>query len=222
MCSWYKGPSFIEYIDSLPDLHRNANGPFLMPVVERFSDRGTIALGKVESGSCKKGNTLLLMPNKAKVTVDTLWRDEEETEVVRSGENIRVRLRGVEEMEVAPGFVLCNPESPCKTGRVFDAQVVLMECHSIICVGYKAVCHIHSVMEEVTVKILICTIDKKSGQKAQVRPRFVKQDQLVIMRLETSEPICMEAFKDYPQLGRFTLRDEDTTIAFGKIMKVIE
>lgn len=55
-----------------------------------------------------------------------------------------------------------------------------------------------------------------------MRPRFVKQDQVVIMRLETSEPICMEAFKDHPQLGRFTLRDEDTTIAFGKVMKVIE
>lgn len=87
-------------------------------------------------------------------------------------------------------------------------QVVILEHKSIICAGYSAVCHIHSVAEEVTVKLLLCTLDKKSGDKSQMRPRFVKQDQIAIMRFETSGVICMEAFKDHPQLGRFTLRDE--------------
>ena len=35
------------------------------------------------------------------------------------------------------------------------------------------------------------------------------------MRFETSGTICMESFKDHPQLGRFTLRDE------GKQLKVV-
>lgn len=85
---------------------------------------------------------------------------------------------------------------------------MILEHKSIICAGYSAVCHIHSVAEEVTVKLLLCTLDKKSGDKSQLRPRFVKQDQIAIMRFETSGVICMEAFKDHPQLGRFTLRDE--------------
>lgn len=55
---------------------------------------------------------------------------------------------------------------------------------------------------------LICLVDKKSGEKSKTRPRFVKQDQLAIMRLECAGVICMEPFKDFPQLGRFTIRDE--------------
>lgn len=29
--------------------------------------------------------------------------------------------------------------------------------------------------------------------------------------------VCVEKFKDYPQLGRFTLRDEGKTVAIGKV-----
>jgi peptide chain release factor subunit 3 len=113
-----------------------------------------------------------------------------------------------------------------------------LEHKSIICAGYSAVCHIHTVAEEVTVKVrvpdyvfrhllsvrvyhdnflflrrqaLICTIDKKTGEKSKTRPRFVKQDQTVIMRLEAAGVICLETFKDFPQLGRFALRDEGTS-----------
>ena len=32
--------------------------------------------------------------------------------------------------------------------------------------------------------------------------------------------ICAELFKNVPQLGRFTLRDEGRTIAIGKIIKM--
>lgn len=58
-------------------------------------------------------------------------------------------------------------------------QVVILEHKSIICAGYSAVCHIHSVAEEVTVKMLICLVDRKTDEKSKVRPRFVKQDQVM-------------------------------------------
>ena len=57
------------------------------------------------------------------VTLDVLWRNEDEVNIVHCGENVKAKLRGVEEADIAPGFVLCDPLSPCKTGRVFDGQV---------------------------------------------------------------------------------------------------
>ena len=44
----------------------------------------------------------------------------------------------------------------------------------------------------------------------------------VIALIQTTAPICLERFKDYPQLGRFTLRDEGKTIAIGKVTKLIQ
>ncbi len=34
--------------------------------------------------------------------------------------------------------------------------------------------------------------------------------------------VCAERFKDVPQMGRFTLRSEATTIAMGKITKLLQ
>jgi len=222
VCSWYSGPAFIPYIDELPTLSRNADGPFMMPISEKFNDRGTIVLGKVESGSCRRNDTMVLMPNKVQVTLDVLWRNEDEVSSVHCGENVRAKLRGIEEADIMPGFVLCDPISPCKTGRIFDGQVIILEHKSIICAGYSAVCHIHSVAEEVTVKRILCKVDRKSGKPVPGTPRFVKQDEVAIMRFETSGIICMETFKAHPQLGRFTIRDEGKSIAIGKIMKLVE
>lgn len=62
-------------------------------------------------------------------------------------------LQGIEEEDVSPGFVLCDASNPIKTGKIFDAQLVILEHKSIICAGYSAVMHIHCAAEEVTVKV---------------------------------------------------------------------
>ena len=35
-----------------------------MPIIDKFKDMGTVVMGKVESGSIREGNNLLVMPNK--------------------------------------------------------------------------------------------------------------------------------------------------------------
>lgn len=222
ICPWYKGEAFIPFIDHLPSLNRKSDGPFILPVVDKYKDMGTVLMGKVESGECKKGMSLFLMPNRTSVIVDQLWSDDDEVTSVGPGENVKIKVKGIEEEDVSPGFVLCDPTNPIRTGRIFDAQVVILEHKSIICAGYSAVMHIHCVAEEVTVKALICLVDKKTGEKSKTRPRFVKQDQVAIMRIECAGIICLEQFKLFPQMGRFTLRDEGKTIAIGKVLKVIE
>ncbi|XP_026317566.1 eukaryotic peptide chain release factor GTP-binding subunit ERF3A [Hyposmocoma kahamanoa] len=222
VCPWYRGPSFIQLIDELPSLNRKMDGPFIMPVVDKYKDMGTVLMGKVEAGTTRKGSSMILMPNRVQVTVDQLWSDDIEVTSIGPGENVKVKLKNIEEEDVSPGFVLCDPNEPIITGRVFDAQVVILEHKSIICAGYSAVMHIHCAAEEVTVKALICLVDKKTGEKSKTRPRFVKQDQVAIMRIECAGVICLEPFKKFPQMGRFTLRDENKTIAIGKVLKVIE
>lgn len=40
------------------------DGPFIMPVVDKYKDMGTVVMGKVEAGEARKGQSLLLMPNR--------------------------------------------------------------------------------------------------------------------------------------------------------------
>jgi peptide chain release factor subunit 3 len=138
------------------------------------------------------------------------------------GDNIRMRLKGVEEDEISPGFVLCSKKNPVKTTTTFEAQLAILDHKNIICAGYTAVLHIHSAAEEISISALLHLIDKKTGKKTRKPPQFVKQGQKAIARIETAGPICIETFEKLPQLGRFTLRDEGKTVAIGKVTKVIE
>lgn len=62
-------------------------------------------------------------------------------------------------------------------------------------------------------------VDKKTGEKSKTRPRFVKQDQVCIARLRAAGTICLETFKDFPQMGRFTLRDEGKILGISMIIQ---
>lgn len=92
ICPWYRGPCFIEYIDSLPSISRAKDGPVRIPIVDKYSvslplefflwfllcllsifkDMGTVVLGKVESGTVIKGQNLLIMPNKVNMNCSSL------------------------------------------------------------------------------------------------------------------------------------------------------
>ena len=64
---------------------------------------------------------------------------------------------------------------------------------------------------------LLHYFDKATGRKSKKPPQFAKRGQKIVALIETVQPICVERFADYPQLGRFTLRDEGKTIAIGKV-----
>lgn len=112
-----------------------------MPILDKFKDMGTVVMGKVESGSIREGDSLLVMPNKVvyvffccssleyhelcsffstafypflnvtnlqdHVKVVAIFIDENRVNRAGPGENLRVRLSGVEE-DILSGFVLSS------------------------------------------------------------------------------------------------------------------
>ncbi|KAG8907223.1 translation termination factor GTPase eRF3 [Tulasnella sp. 403] len=220
---WWDGPSLLELLDTLPMVDRKTNGPLMMPVSEKYKDMGTVVVGKIESGRLRKGDNLLLMPNKVTVEVTGITNElEEEVAVALCGDNVRVRLRGIDDEDISPGFVLTSTRVPVRAVRQFQAELAILDHKNIICAGYSAVMHVHTASEEVQLAALLHYFDKKTGRKSKKPPQFAKKGQKIVALVEASGPICVERFKDYPQLGRFTLRDEGKTVAIGKITKLIE
>jgi len=194
-----------------------------MPVSEKYKDMGTIIVGKIESGHIRKGDTLTLMPNKNLVEVAAIYNEmEEEIDRGLCGDNVRIRIRGVDDEDISPGFVLTSPAKPIHAVRQFEAQLAILEHKNIICAGYSAVLHVHTLSEEVTLSALLHYFDKATGRKSKKPPQFAKKGQKIVALIETTAPICIETFIEYPQLGRFTLRDEGRTIAIGKVTKLVE
>jgi len=138
----------------MPMVDRKINAPLMMPISEKYKDMGTIVVGKIESGHLAKGDLLSLMPNKNEVEIMAVY-NEQEDEVTKAicGDNVRLRLRGVEDEDVSPGFVLTSHQKPIHAVRRFEAQLAVLEHKNIICAGYSAVMHVHTLAEEVNLSV---------------------------------------------------------------------
>lgn len=217
-CPWYKGDPLLDILEKLKAPDRLIEAPVVLPVFERYKEMGTVVLGKLEAGVIRPNDKLILMPNNTEVIVDDVQLEGSEAAVAEPGDNVRLRIKGVEEDDVRPGFVLCSPGTGLIAGcRVFDARLMILEHKSIIVAGYSAVLHCHAAVEECTIERLLFELDKK-GDKVKKNPRFAKPGMTVIARLSLAAPICIEPYKTFPSLGRFMIRDEGRTIGVGVVL----
>ncbi|WVO15363.1 translation elongation factor Tu [Cryptococcus depauperatus] len=223
MSAWWEGPSLLEHLDNIEIMDRNIDAPFMLPISEKYNELGTMVMGKIESGRMKKGDTLLMMPNKHSIDVTAIFSEQgDEMEMAFCGDNIRMRISGVSDDVVKPGFVLTSPQKPIKAVKAFKADISILDTKNIICPGYSAVLHVHTLAEEITITKFIAYYEKKTRRKSKKPPQFAKTGMLISAVVETAAPICIEKFDDYKMLGRFTLRDEGKTVAIGKVTKLIE
>ncbi|KAK8844031.1 translation elongation factor Tu [Kwoniella newhampshirensis] len=220
---WYDGPALLEYLDSMQIMDRDIDAPFMLPVSEKYNEMGTMIMGKIESGRVKKGDKLLMMPNKSTVEVAGIYSEQtDELEQAFCGDNIRIRLSGLSDKDITPGYVLTSVKKPVHAVTQFRADLSIVEAKNIITSGYTCVLHVHTLAEEVTITKLLHYYDRKTKRKSKKAPTHAKQGMLVSCLIETAAPICIESWKDYKMLGRFTLRDEGKTVAIGKVTKLIE
>ena len=223
---WYQGPTLWEVLDNAIPPARDPEGPVRIPVLEGFKDQGVLVIGKTEQGTVKEGMKLVLMPGKIETECLGIYVEDEEVSraMAMPGENVRIKLKNVEEDQIYKGMVL----SAVGVGVVpvcgeFTIQMLvhdLLEHRPLITAGYSCVMHIHNLIEECVITKLEEVIEVATKRR-QKNPRFVKTDNLVICRVQTANQIAIDTFKNTPQLGRLTLRDEGKTIAIGKVIDII-
>jgi len=142
--------------------------------------------------------------------------------VATSGDQVRLRIKGVEEEDISIGFVLCTPKHPVHVVNSFEAQVAIIELKNLLTAGYGCVMHVHTAVVEVQFEVTLSLVQvdesltgqellhklNKLNQRSKKPPPYAKKGQKIVARLRTSTPLCLERFEDYPMLGRFTLRDQ--------------
>ncbi|KAF7619784.1 putative translation release factor eRF3 [Aspergillus flavus] len=226
LAPWYDGPSLLEYLSNMKLPERKINAPFMMPITAKYRDMGTMVEGRVESGVIKKNANCIIMPNRTKVEITALYGEtEDEIPTGTCGDQVRMRLRGVEEEDLLPGFVLCSPKRLVNCVSSFEAKIRILDLKSILTAGYNCVMHVHSAVEEVTFTSLLHKCEPGTGRRSKRPPPFASKGQTIIARLDvtsTAGAVCVERFEDYNQMGRFTLRDQGQTIAIGMITKLIK
>ncbi|KAG4305485.1 hypothetical protein PORY_001041 [Pneumocystis oryctolagi] len=221
ICPWYDGPSLLEYLDEMDTLERKVKAPLMIPIQAKYRDMGLVIEGKIESGYVKKGSSLMLMPNKNIIEVTALYDEMEEIQMARCGDQVKLRIRGVDDDDVVPGHILSSISNPVHTARVFEAQIAILEVKNLLTSGYSCIIHIHTVVQEVTFLKLLYKLDKVTNRRSKKPPPFATKGMKIVALLDVVSPICIETYDNYSQLGRFILRNEGVTVAIGKVTKLI-
>lgn len=223
-CDWYKGRTMMEVIDELvlPE-SKTEDDVLCIPLVGAYKDDGKIYIyGKVESGSVAVGEKIQVLPPKTEAVVEGISIESTEFEKCYPGDNVHLRVRGLDENEIHGGFVATSIPTSLRAVEFFQARVVVLEVRNIITAGTSCMIHIHAAQEEASFHKLFAKIDRKTNEIVEKDPACVKAGDVVVARIELSRPIVMEPHKDFDKLGRFMLRDEGKTIAIGVVTKLYE
>ena len=74
--------------------------------------------------------------------------------------------------------------------------------------------------EPVTLHSLQSLVDKVTGAVTKRNPRVVPKQSTAVVEITSRNRICMELFRNYRELGRFTLRRGTETVAVGVVTKL--
>merc|ERR1712139_474117 len=137
------------------------------------------------------------------------------------GDNVGFNVKNVSVKELRRGYVAGDSKKqPPQATANFTAQVIVLNHPGQISNGYTPVldCHTAHIARKFT--DIKEKVDRRSGKKVEDAPKSVKSGDAAIVVLTPSKPMCVEAFSDFPPLGRFAVRDMRQTVAVGVIKSV--
>lgn len=144
-------------------------------------------VGTVVSGTCLRGtirlnDTLLLGPDPLgqfqAITVKTIHRKRMPVKELRAGQTASFALKKIKRSQIRKGMVMVDRQVKPQACWEFEAEVLVLHHPTTISTKYQAMVHCGSMRQTAT----IIHMDKdhlRTGDKAMVRFRFIKQPEFV-------------------------------------------
>ncbi|MEM2110588.1 MAG: translation elongation factor EF-1 subunit alpha [Candidatus Bathyarchaeia archaeon] len=219
---WYKGPTLYGALDALELPPKPLDKPLRLPIqdVYTITGVGTVPVGRVETGVLKEGDTVVFMPGNLTGEVKSIETHHERIPRAEPGDNIGFNVRGISKKDIKRGDVCGHPTNPPTVAREFIGQIIVIHHPTAIAAGYTPVLHAHTVQIACTFAELIRKIDPRTGQTVEEKPSFLKTGDGALVRFQPMRPIPIELYTEFPELGRFAIRDMGTTIAAGIVKEI--
>jgi elongation factor 1-alpha len=221
---WYKGPTLSEALDMFEPPEKPTGKPLRIPIqdVYTITGVGTVPVGRVETGVLKANEKVIVMPSGVTGEVKSIETHHTQMESAEAGDNIGFNLRGVDKKSIHRGDVIGPVNNPPAVAKEFEAQIIVIHHPTAMAPGYTPVLHAHTAQVAATLSEFIAKIDPKTGGATEDKPKFLKTGDAAIVRIRPVRPLAIETFKEFPEIGRFALRDMGTTIAAGVVKAIIE
>merc|ERR1712048_728811 len=202
----FKGLTMFEALDSIVPPTRPSDKPLRLPLqdVYKIGGIGTVPVGRVETGIIKPGMVVTFAPVNVTTEVKSVEMHHESLPEAVPGDNVGFNIKNVS----------------AKESKNFNAQVIVLNHPGEIKNGYAPVMDCHTAHIACKFEEILKKCDRRSGKELEAFPKSIKNGDAAIVEMAPSKPMSVEAFSDYPPLGRFAVRDMRQTVAVGVIKAV--
>ena len=204
--------NLMQALDSyIPEPVRAADKAFMMAVEDVFSieGRGTVATGRIESGTVKVGEKIQIIGLKDTVetTVTGVEMFQKSLDQGIAGDNVGLLLRGLKKEDIQRGQVLAAPGS-IKPHTKFEAEVYVLSKeeggrHTPFFSGYRPQFYFRTTDVTGTTKLLGGADMCMPGDNVRVE-------------VELGKPIALE------DISRFAIREGGKTVGSGVVTKILQ
>lgn len=219
---WYKGPTILESLDMIEQPTKPTELPLRLPIqdVYTITGIGTVPVGRIETGVLLPDMKISMQPADKTGEVKSIEMHHETIPRAEPGDNVGFNVRGLARTDVRRGDVAGPIDNPPTVAKSFSARIMVLNHPSVITKGYTPVFHCHTAQVACTFEELTAKLDPKSGETLEDNPEFLKTGDAAIVKIRPTKPMVIEKTSDFPQLGRFAIRDMGQTVAAGMCIDV--
>ncbi|MGC8568004.1 MAG: translation elongation factor EF-1 subunit alpha [Candidatus Micrarchaeia archaeon] len=220
--SWYSGPTLMGSLDLFSVPQKPLDKPLRLPIQDAYSIAGfgTVPVGRVETGVMKPGDQIIVMPAGVKTEVKTIEMHHQPLQKAEPGDNVGFNVKNLTRDQVKRGDVVGPVSNPPTVAADFTAQVIVLHHQNVIARGYTPVFHIHTAQVACKFVDILEKKDPKTGQTLEKEPQTIKTGDIAIVKLVPTKPVVVEKYSEFPQLGRFAIRDMGETVGAGIVLDV--
>ncbi|MBR9707272.1 MAG: sulfate adenylyltransferase, partial [Candidatus Diapherotrites archaeon] len=206
---WYTGETLLNALDSFIKPEDPTQKPLRLPIQGTYHN---IALGRVESGSLKQGQNIVVLPEKQKTTIKEIKVFEKRKTNATTGESIGLVLN----VKVKRGQVITTEKDQPTVSSTLDAIVFWMDGKELKETS-KIYFRSNTQKQECTISGIQKRINSSTLDVLEENASTLKQNEVGNVTIKTQQPITYDAFTTTPAMGRFILENQGEPVAFGLI-----
>ena len=217
---WYRGPSLLQVLESVPAAEGEAGSPFRLAVQRvlrpNLDFRGFA--GQIAAGTIRPGDEILVLPSNRKSRVHRIVTFSGDLEEAHAPQSISLVLE--DELDISRGDMIVSSAKPATVTSRFVASLVWMDEQALDLTRRYLLKHTsRTVPAQITAlryRLDVDTLDQLSVSTLGL-------NEIGLVEFETVQPLVFDSYRDSRVTGSFVLIDSstNTTVAAGMILQTI-
>ena len=220
--NWYTGATLIDTLDrSITPSKIPINKPLRGVVQDAYRDENNqlIIACKIETGILRSNESVVFSPSRKQGVLKKILVFGEDKENAQPGDSVGLIVKGIDNIE--RGEVLSHIETPPRKVKSFTAEIILLsETH--IENGSEITIRYGTAEKRCKVQKILSEIDPVNLTIAKKYPEILKEGSVGEAQFTALEPISIEKYSEFPELGRFVIKGKKGAIAAGIVLDIQE